>query len=65
MAKEIELPAGTLEDIREAESRIKLLQSFIDKARSAGIGVDTFNTQLGEQKQKLSRIRTAFYPTQP
>lgn len=65
MAKEIELPPETLSKIREAETSINLLESFIAKASSAGIDVNEARQKLQNNKSRLSQIRRAFYPLEP
>ena len=61
MAKEV-LTERDLEQINGALAEIESAEGIIAQAKSAGIPLDRQETEARETKEKLLRIKQAFFP---
>lgn len=64
MAQEWSLPPKTLSEINTALENISKGEKFLAKAASGGINVGEKTKALQDTKNKLLRIKNAFYPGQ-
>lgn len=64
MTKEIKLPEDTLPRLLEASETADALEVFLNKSLAAGIDISGDKKQLAKNRQKISRIKTAFFPGQ-
>ena len=61
---EVELPADTLPKLKTANEQIKVLETFINKAKIAKIDVSDAETRLKTLKSQLNDVRTGFFPNE-
>lgn len=56
------LTDADLDDINRQLERLKDANDLIDKAMQAGIDVEPFRVKARETRDRLSKIKTAFFP---
>lgn len=64
MPERKELPPETLSKINAAIEEIRSTEEFLNRAQSAGQDVSQQRNLLREKLQKLTAIKSAFYPNQ-
>lgn len=62
MAKDLEIPPMTLNDIREGLEGIRAVERLIAKGKSGGMDLSDREQAIREKKQKLLKLKGAFYP---
>jgi len=62
MTEELQLPPDTLDKLREGSEGLKKLDTFLEKARIAGLDTSQYLKQTADLKTRLRKTRDAFFP---
>ena len=64
MAANEPLTAQDLDNIKKALQQLDAANSLIEKASRAGINVDAYRTRQADARDRLMKIKQAFFPTE-
>jgi|SaaInl7_200m_RNA_FD_contig_123_10810_length_3811_multi_5_in_0_out_2_4 hypothetical protein len=64
MAEEITLPPQTFDKLKEANKNIKMMKSFMTKAKLAGSDITQHEKVVRDNETRIRKLRDAFFTGQ-